>query len=144
MNGADLPAINAALNGLVTVLLLAGWFYVRTGRRLAHRNCMLAAFVTSSLFLISYLYHKIVVMQGINTLFPGPPALRIPYLILLVTHVILAMAIVPMALISIHRGLKERFELHKKIVRWTLPLWLYVSVTGVLIYFLLYQVWPKR
>lgn len=141
MNAHDLPALNATLNGLATLLLTAGWIFIRTGHRVAHRNCMMAALATSSAFLVGYLYHKFVVMKGIHTSFPGPRSMLVPYLILLVTHVILAMAIVPMALISMHRGLKGRFELHKKIARWTLPLWLYVSVTGVIIYVLLYQVW---
>jgi uncharacterized membrane protein YozB (DUF420 family) len=144
VNAHDLPALNASLNGLATILLTAGWIFIRSGRRVAHRNCMVAAFATSSLFLVGYLYHKFVVMKGIHTSFPGPKVWLIPYLILLFTHVVLAMAIVPMALISMHRGWKERYELHKKIARWTLPLWLYVSVTGVIIYVLLYQVWVSR
>ncbi len=142
MNPHDLPALNALLNGLATLLLTAGWICIRTGRRIAHRNCMIAAFAVSCLFLAGYLYHKFVVMQGIHTSFPGPRAWLIPYLVLLVTHIVLAMAIVPLAFITMNRGLKERYELHKKIARWTLPLWLYVSVTGVIIYLLLYQVWP--
>ena len=142
MNAHDFPALNAALNALAALLLSAGWIFIRQGNRIAHRNCMIAAFITSCLFLVGYLYHKIFLMKGINTKFPGPRELLIPYLVLLVTHVVLAMAIVPMALMSMHRGLKERFEAHKRIARWTLPLWMYVSVTGVLIYVLLYRIWP--
>lgn len=105
---------------------------------------MIAAFLVSCLFLAGYLYHKFVVMRGIHTQFPGPRIWLVPYLILLMTHIVLAMVIVPLALITMHRGLKERYELHQRIARWTLPLWLYVSVTGVIIYLLLYQVWPAR
>jgi putative membrane protein len=84
-----------------------------------------------------------VVMKGLHMTFPGPPAWKVPYLVMLYSHILLAMAIVPMALITITRGLKMRVELHKKIARWTLPLWLYVSVTGVLVYLVLYQIWPQ-
>ena len=141
MTPQDLPAINASLNALATVLLVLGWIFIRTDRRTAHRNCMISAFITSCVFLVGYLYHKFVVMKGIHTSFPGPKALLIPYLILLFTHVVLAMAIVPMALISMQRGWQQKYELHRKIARWTLPIWLYVSVPGVVIYFLLYRIW---
>ncbi len=141
MNAHDFPAINAALNALAAILLCTGWIFIRRGNRLAHRNCMVAAFVTSCLFLVGYLYHKIFLMKGINTPFPGPRELMIPYLALLFTHVVLAMAIVPMALVTMNRGFRERWDAHRRIARWTLPVWLYVSVTGVLIYFLLYRIW---
>ena len=141
MTPQDLPAINASLNALATVLLVLGWIFIRTERRTAHRNCMISAFITSCVFLVGYLYHKFVVMKGIHTSFPGPKAFLIPYLILLFTHVVLAMAIVPMALISMKRGWQQKYELHRRIARWTLPIWLYVSVTGVVIYFLLYRIW---
>ena len=135
MNGTDLPAINAGLNALSTLFLISGWAFIRSGRRIAHRNA------TSSLFLVGYLYHKFVVMRGIHTRFEGPREFLIPYLVLLFSHIFLAMAIVPMAMVSMHRAWRERFDAHRRIARWTLPLWLYVSVTGVVIYFLLYQVW---
>jgi len=144
MKGSDLPAINAGLNALSTLFLASGWIFIRSGRRIAHRNCMVAAFATSTLFLIGYLYHKFVVMRGIHTRFEGPREFLIPYLVLLFSHIILAMTIVPMAMISMHRAWRERFDAHRRIARWTLPLWLYVSVTGVVIYFLLYQVWTGR
>jgi uncharacterized membrane protein YozB (DUF420 family) len=103
---------------------------------------MLSAFLTSCIFLALYLYHKIAVMKGVNTTFPGPPEWKIPYLVMLFSHIILAIVIVPLAFITINRGLKMRVELHKKIARWTFPLWLYVSVTGVLVYLVLYRIWP--
>ena len=143
MNGSDLPAINAGLNALSALFLVAGWFSIRSGHRNAHRNCMVVAFATSTLFLAGYLYHKFVVMRGIHTRFEGPKELLIPYLVLLFSHIFLAMAIVPMAMISIYRAWRGKFDDHRRIARWTLPLWLYVSVTGVVIYFLLYQVWKQ-
>ena len=144
MNGTDLPAINAGLNALSTVFLVSGWFSIRSGHRLVHRNCMMGAFATSTLFLGCYLYHKFVVMRGIHTRFEGPKEFLIPYLILLFSHILLAMAIVPMAMVSMHRAWRERFDAHRRISRWTLPLWLYVSVTGVVIYFLLYRIWKPQ
>ena len=143
MNGTDLPAINASLNALSTLFLTAGWLFIRSGRRIAHRNCMMSAFATSTLFLGCYLYHKFVVMRGIHTRFEGPKELLIPYLILLFSHILLAMAIVPMAMVSMNRAWQEKFDAHRRIARWTLPIWLYVSVTGVLIYYLLYKVWNR-
>lgn len=144
MTGHDLPLVNACLNGLATVLLCAGFYFIKTRRIIAHRNCMISAFITSCVFLVFYVYHKAVVMRGVHTTFPGPPALKLPYLVMLTSHIALAIAIVPLALITINRGLKLRIELHKRIARWTFPIWLYVSVTGVLIYVLLYRVWPER
>ena len=143
MTGHDLPLINACLNGLATILLCAGLYFIKTRQIIAHRNCMISAFLTSCIFLAGYLYHKIAVVKGVNTPFPGPDFLRIPYRVMLFSHIVLAMAIVPLALITINRGLKLRVDLHKKIARWTFPIWLYVSVTGVLIYLVLYQFWPR-
>lgn len=142
MNHLDLPLINACLNGLATVLLTLGFIFIRRGQRVAHQRCMLAALVASCVFLVGYLAHKIFVVKGVNTPFAGPAALKPWYLLMLATHVLLAMLIVPLALITITFGLKGNFERHKKIARWTWPLWMYVSVTGVLIYLLLYQIYP--
>lgn len=142
MNSLDLPLINACLNGLATVLLTLGYLFIRRGQRAAHQRCMLAALVVSCLFLVGYLVHKIFIVKGVNTPFAGPAALKPWYLLMLATHVVLAMAIVPLALLTIVFGLKGNFERHKKIARWTWPLWMYVSVTGVLIYLLLYQLYP--
>lgn len=143
MTGHDLPLINACLNGAATVLLCTGFYFIKARRLIAHRNCMVAAFLTSCVFLGCYLYHKIVVVKGVNTPFSGPAALLLPYRLMLFSHIVLAIAIVPLALLTISHGLKQRLELHKSIARWTFPIWLYVSVTGVLIYVALYQIWPS-
>jgi len=143
----DLPAVNATLNGLSAVLLAAGFIFIKSGRKIAHRNCMIAAFCTSVIFLGCYLtYHiwlGVVLHQG-PTKFLNPAWFRPIYLTILGTHTVLAAVIVPMILITLNRARLERFELHKKIARWTLPLWMYVSVTGVLIYWLLYIKYPQH
>ncbi len=146
MTLSDLPAVNASLNGLSTVLLLLGWRHIKAGRRIAHRNCMIGAFVTSSLFLASYLtYHfQMQKLHGrAHTSFTDPAWFRPIYLVILVTHLIGAFAILPLVTLTFQRAIRERFELHKQIARWTLPVWLYVSVTGVVIYLLLYQIFPQ-
>lgn len=132
------PALNAALNGTAAVLLLAGYTFIRRRQVTAHRICMVAAFLTSTAFLISYLmYHARV---G-SVPFQGQGWIRPVYFFILFTHIVLAAAIVPLALVTLSRALREQFDRHKRIARWTLPLWLYVSVTGVVIYFLLYHVY---
>ena len=136
MTIADLPAVNATLNGLAATLLVIGWMLVRRKRFESHRRVMLAAFGTSALFLTSYLiYHA----NAGSRPFPGHGPIRVVYFVILITHIILAAAIVPMALITLTRGLRERFERHVAIARWTLPIWLYVSATGVIVYLMLYQ-----
>lgn len=136
-----LPAVNATLNSISTLFLLAGFIYIRRGEKLAHRNCMIGALGASTLFLISYLtYHF---FAG-RTVFQDPAWFRPIYLCILLTHTVLAIAIVPLVIMTFHRAFKERFELHRKIARWTWPIWMYVSVTGVLIYFLLYQIFPQN
>ena len=142
----DLPAINASLNGLSAILLGFGFYFIRRGRMIAHRNCMISAFVVSIIFLICYLtYHGYLasVLHRGPTRFVNPAWFRPIYLTILWTHTPLAAAIVPLVIISLNRGLKERYEAHKKIARWTWPLWMYVSVTGVLIYLLLYKIFPQ-
>ena len=132
----DLPAINATLNALSGILLLTGWRLIRARRMQQHRRCMIAAFVTSSLFLICYLvYHA----QVGSVRFTRPGFVRPLYYAILSTHVTLAIAILPLATLTLSRGLKARYDTHRRIARWTLPIWLYVSVTGVLVYVLLYQ-----
>ena len=142
MSLSDLPAVNATLNAVSAVFLTVGYYFIRHKRQAAHRNCMLTAFVSSILFLISYVtYHGylgLVLHQG-PTKFLEPAWFRPVYLGILGTHTILAVVIVPLVLITLSRALKQRFEFHRKIARWTWPLWMYVSVTGVLIYFLLYH-----
>lgn len=143
MDPHTLPLVNACLNGISALLLLVGLFLIRSGRRHAHRVCMLTAFGVSAVFLVLYLYHKIVVVRGVNTPFPGPAALRPAYLAMLATHIVLAMAVVPMALMGIRHGLAGRDAQHRRIARWLWPIWMYVSVTGVLIYLALYVVWAR-
>jgi len=138
---SDLPAVNACLNGLSTCFLVAGFILIRRKRTTAHRNCMLGAVTTSTLFLACYIYYHI---HAGRTEFRDPAWFRPIYLTLLLTHTVLAVTIVPMVIVTLVRALRERFDQHKRIARWTLPLWLYVSVTGVLIYFLLYQIFPQR
>jgi len=145
MSITDLPVVNATLNGLSAALLGAGYYSIRRGDQRTHRNCMVGAFVTSMLFLACYLtYHTYlgVVLHRGPTVFRGPAWCRPIYLTILLTHTTLAMVIVPLALITLNRALRQRFELHRKIARWTWPLWMYVSVTGVVIYVLLYRVFP--
>jgi uncharacterized membrane protein YozB (DUF420 family) len=144
MSLTDLPAVNACLNGLSTLLLTAGFVLIKRGQRNAHKKCMLAAFVSSCVFLIGYVVHKVLVVKGVNTPFAGPEELKPLYLVMLASHVVLAMLIVPLALTTIGLGLAGKFETHKKVARWTWPIWMYVSVTGVLIYLLLYQIYPHQ
>ena len=135
----DLPSLNAALNSLCAALLLTGLAFIRSRRVEAHRRCMVAALVTSCLFLTSYLvYHARV---G-STPFTGQGWIRPLYFSILLSHTVLALAIVPLVLMTLRRALKADFPRHRRLARWTLPLWLYVSVTGVVIYVLLYHVYP--
>jgi len=131
----QLPALNATLNAIAAVLLVAGYVMIRRGNIAAHKRIMLSAFATSGLFLTSYLiYHANIGSRP----FTGQGPIRIVYFTILITHVILAAAILPMALITLNHALRERFERHVPIARWTLPIWLYVSVRGVLVYWMLY------
>jgi uncharacterized membrane protein YozB (DUF420 family) len=133
---ASLPALNAALNAVSALLLVIGYVLIRRGRIGQHRRVMLAAFTTSTLFLLSYvIYHA----NAGSRPFPGRGPIRAFYFTILLTHITLAAAIVPMALITLSRALRERFDAHRRIARWTLPLWLYVSVTGVIVYVMLYH-----
>ena len=141
MSISDLPALNATLNGLSTIFLAAGFWFIKRGNKTAHRNCMLAALTTSALFLASYLYYH---FHAGRTVFKGPPLARTIYLTILLTHTILAVVIVPMILMTLNRAVRGFFERHKAIARWTWPLWMYVSITGVVIYFMLYHLYPSR
>lgn len=132
----QLPTVNAALNSLSAVCLFAGYLFIKSRNRNAHRACMLAACASSTLFLISYLvYHY----QVGSVPFKGAGAVRVVYFAILISHTILAAAVVPLALITLIRALRERFDAHRKIARWTFPIWLYVSVTGVIVYAMLYR-----
>ena len=136
MTVTDLPAVNATLNAISTVLLVAGYVFIRRGERQKHKACMIAALVVSALFLTSYvIYHA----QVGSVPFRGTGWIRTVYFSVLIPHVILAAAIVPPILITASRGLSGKYDKHRRIARWTLPIWLYVSVTGVIVYLMLYQ-----
>jgi uncharacterized membrane protein YozB (DUF420 family) len=135
----DLPAVNAVLNATSAVLLSTGYHFIRRRQVTAHKRCMVAAFGTSTLFLISYLiYHY----QVGSIPFQGQGWVRPLYFTILISHTILAVTIVPLALITLYRAWKTQFVQHARVARWTLPIWLYVSITGVIIYVMLYQLFP--
>ena len=132
----DLPALNATLNAISSVLLVTGWAFIRRCERQKHKACMIAALVTSGLFLTSYvIYHA----QVGSVPFRGTGWIRTVYFSVLIPHVILAAAVVPPILITASRGLSAKYDQHRRIARWTLRIWLYVSVTGVIVYLMLYQ-----
>jgi len=135
-----LPHLNALLNTTSALFLIVGYRFIRAGFIRPHRNCQLAALVTSTCFLISYLtYHY---YHG-DTPFPGQGIVRPFYFVILITHVILAIVIVPLVLTTVYRAARGDFIRHRRIARWTLPLWLYVSVTGVIVYLMLYRIYPS-
>lgn len=136
MELSSLPTLNAVLNGVSATLLVAGYLMIRQRRVRAHRACMLSAFATSALFLVSYVvYHANV---G-SVAFGGQGTIRVAYFAVLISHIVLAALIPPLAVVTLTRALRERFERHVRLARWTLPLWLYVSVTGVVVYVMLYR-----
>jgi uncharacterized membrane protein YozB (DUF420 family) len=140
MTLSDLPAVNAALNTLSTIFLTCGYVFIRRQRQVAHRNCMIGAVISSALFLTCYLiYHY----NAGRTVFRDPAWFRPIYLTILLTHTILAVVIVPMVLTTLYRAATRQFDRQKKIARWTWPIWMYVSITGVIIYFLLYHIFPQ-
>jgi uncharacterized membrane protein YozB (DUF420 family) len=133
---SDLPALNATLNATAAILLTIGWTLIKRGRVAQHRKVMIAAFCVSVVFLVSYLtYHA----QVGSVRFTKPGPIRVVYFTILITHTVLAATIVPLVLMSLSRGLKRQDVRHRAIARWTLPLWLYVSVTGVVVYLMLYR-----
>lgn len=136
---ARLPAVNAALNSVAAVLLVVGYALIRQGREAAHRRVMLSAFGVSVLFLMCYLVYHFHVG---SVRFQGPPAVRRFYLGMLLSHVVLAAIVPVLALVTIYLGLKQRRAAHRRLARWTLPIWLYVSITGVAIYVMLYHLYP--
>lgn len=136
MTLSSLPTLNAILNGVSGLFLVTGYLMIRQQRIRAHRACMVSAFTTSTLFLISYLtYH----FNVGSVAFTGQGAIRVVYFMILISHVVLAALILPLALITLVHALRERFDQHARIARWTLPIWLYVSVTGVVVYLMLYR-----
>jgi putative membrane protein len=141
MSISDLPVVNAILNSTSGVLILTGYVLIRQKRVTAHRACMVAAFFTSTIFLISYLtYHY---FHG-STRFTGGGTIRIIYLSILLSHTVLAVIIVPLVLAALYRAVRGQFFSHARVARWAFPLWLYVSVTGVVVYLMLYQLYPKQ
>lgn len=143
----DLPAVNASLNTIATILLATGYVFIKRGRRDAHRNCMVGALICSTVFLGCYVYYHYSMKKlhgEAHTRFLNPEWFRPIYLTILFTHLVCAIAIVPMIIVTVVRAAKGQFERHKKIARWTWPVWMYVSITGVLIYFLLYQIFPQQ
>lgn len=133
------PAINAMLNGSSSVFLASGWFAIRRGQRAFHRTCMVSAFVMSTVFLASYLARF--ATTGAHK-YPGAGADKTIYLVILFSHMVLAVAVVPMVLRTLYLGAKARWPAHRRLARWTFPIWMYVSLTGVAVYFLLYHVGP--
>lgn len=131
-----LPTVNASLNALSGMFLLVGYVLIRQRRINAHRNAMLGAFASSTLFLISYLFYH---WHAGSRPFTGHGAIRYVYFAILISHVILAAAILPMAIVTLSRGLRGRYVEHKRIAKWTFPTWMYVSATGVIVYVMLYQ-----
>ena len=136
MNVSFLPTLNALLNATSAVLLTTGWLFIKSGRIEQHRRCMIAAFTTSSAFLVSYvIYHA----QIGSKPFPGTGAIRYVYFSVLIPHVTLAAVVLPMAIVTLRRGLRRDDGRHRRLARWTLPIWLFVSVTGVIVYVMLYH-----
>lgn len=136
----DLPALNAALNGVAAILLVTGYAFIRRGHIARHRACMVSALLVSSVFLVSYVVYHLEV-GSIRFTHSGWP--RAVYFAVLATHVPLAALIVPLAVVTLWRALRGQFDRHVRVARWTLPIWLYVSVTGVMVYLMLYHVWPS-
>jgi len=142
MTVSDLPAINASLNGLSAVFLAAGFYFIRRKNVIAHRRCMISAFATSTIFLACYLTYHFSVRAV--TRFSGQGWIRPVYFTLLISHILLAVVILPLAIVTLTRGLRAQFDLHRKIARWTWPIWMYVSVTGVMVYLMLYHLYPAH
>lgn len=143
MSVSDLPAVNASLNGLATILLTAGFIFIKRGRIAAHRACMGTAFVVSMVFLVTYVTHKYL-KGNVHTYLGAEGAILYFYKTMLFSHIILAIAIVPLVLITIRFALIGKYVNHRAWARWTFPIWYYVSVTGVLVYFFLYQWFPHK
>ena len=154
MTVQDIPALNATLNAIATVLMTAGFIFIRRAlsqtdpvRRTAsirsHRACMLAAGTVSAVFLVGYVTHKILV-RGVHTKFGGEGAIATVYYVMLFTHIVLAISIAFLVPRTFLLALRGNFERHRRWARWTFPIWYYVSITGVLVYFFLYQWWPAK
>ena len=136
------PALNATLNGLAAILLVGGYAAIRSGKMELHKKFMLSAFFVSCAFLVSYVIYHVRIHQVIH--FQGQGWIRPVYFTLLISHTVLAVVIVPLILITLRRAWTEKFDKHRQIARWTLPLWFYVSVTGVIVYFMVYQIYAAN
>ena len=139
----DMPALNATLNGLATILITVGFILIKSGRKEAHRRVMLSAAVVSALFLVGYVTHKILI-RGVHTPFGGEGAIRTVYYVMLVSHILLAISIAYLVPKTFSLAFKGDYIRHKAWARVVFPIWYYVSVTGVLVYFFLYQWWPAK
>jgi len=139
MSAHDLPLLNACLNTLTTGLLIGGFIAVKRGHKDLHRNFMVAAFSTSTLFLIGYLIHKFTVGP---TAFTGEGIIRVVYFIILISHTLLAIVNLPLIITALILAIRKKFETHVQVTRWAYPIWMYVSVTGVIVYLFLYQWFP--
>ncbi|HRE06210.1 MAG TPA: DUF420 domain-containing protein [Opitutaceae bacterium] len=141
MNVHSIPALNAALNALATVLMTAGFYFIWRKEIRAHRACMLSAGVVSAVFLVGYVAHKVMV-RGVHTPFGGEGTIRVVYYSMLISHILLAISIAYLVPRTFYLALSGQIERHRRWAKWTFPIWYYVSVTGVLVYFFLYQWWP--
>ena len=138
-----MPTLNAMLNATSGILITIGFILIRRRKINAHRACMIGAVICSSLFLISYLIYHVGFGKGV-TRFTGTGAARWLYFTILTSHTILAVTVVPFVIVTLRRALKGNFPMHRKIARWTFPMWLYVSVTGVVVYLMLYHIYQSR
>lgn len=143
MTVSDLPALNASLNALATVLLTVGFVMIKQGRMSAHRACMVSAFGVSAVFLVTYVIHKILV-KGVHTPIGAEGAIKTIYYVMLFSHIVLAIVIVPLILITLRHAFAGRLIVHRQWARWTFPIWYYVSVTGVLVYLCIYHWFPAK
>lgn len=143
MSVSFMPTFNAMLNATSGILLVIGFLFIRSGRVTAHRACMIGAVTCSTLFLISYVVYHVGFGAGV-TRFVGPEPVRTAYHTILISHTILAVTVVPFVIVTLTRALRGNFLRHRKIARWTFPMWLYVSVTGVIVYLMLYHFYPSR
>jgi uncharacterized membrane protein YozB (DUF420 family) len=143
MSVSFLPTFNAMLNAMSGILIVIGFLFIRRKRIAAHRACMIGAVTCSSLFLISYLVYHVGFGAGV-TRFTGTGWVRTAYYTILISHTILAVTVVPFVIVTLRRAVRSEFIRHRRVARWTFPIWLYVSVTGVIVYLMLYHIYPSR
>jgi len=143
LSDIDFPLLNASLNLTATLLLMTGFGLIKSGRERAHKRVMIGAFAVSTIFLICYLAYHVWPIGAANTRFPGTGAVKLVYYFVLSTHIVLAMTVPVLAVVTICLGLRDHRQRHRRWARWTFPIWLYVSITGVVIYLMLYQLYPQ-